>query len=134
MPKDNLVLIDTSIWIDYFLQKNVDLERTVDGLLENAVVAMAAIIQAELIQGARGEKETKKLKEYFKPLYWIQGLDTHWHEAGELSAKLRKSGRTVNLTDCYIASLAKSANASILSLDKHFSWIAKAEGCKILEI
>ncbi|OGQ06297.1 MAG: hypothetical protein A3F82_03440 [Deltaproteobacteria bacterium RIFCSPLOWO2_12_FULL_44_12] len=132
MPKDNLVLIDTSVWIDYFLKKNIELEQTVDTLLDNAQVATAAIIQAELVQGSRGEKEVKKLKEYFKPLYWIQGNDTHWQEAGELSLRLRQTGKKINLTDCYIASLAKSSSANVFSLDKHFIWIEKIGGCSLL--
>jgi len=134
MPKDNLVLIDTSVWIEYFLKKNVELEQTVDTLLDNVQIATAAIIQAELIQGSRSEKEVKYLKEYFKPLHWIESSDIHWQEAGELSLKLRQSGKRINLTDCYIASLAKSASASIFSLDKHFIWIVKIGGYSLFPI
>lgn len=132
MPKDNLVLIDTSVWIDYFLQKNSELEQRMDMLLENAQVATAAIIEAELIQGSRGEREIKKLKEYFVPLHHIESKDEHWLEAGHLSLKLRQAGKRVNLTDCYIAALAKSASARIFSLDKHFIWIKDVQGCDLI--
>lgn len=131
MPSDKLVFVDTSVWIDYFLQKDIVLSRTMDALLENAQVATAAVILAELIQGARGTKEIEKLKEYFKPLAWVSASDSHWQEAGELSFQLRQSGKKVNLTDCYIASLASSASAGIFTLDKHFGWIASAGRCKL---
>lgn len=134
MPNDNLVLVDTSIWIDYFLRRNVLLERTLDFLLDNTQVATAAIILAELIQGARGQKEIEKIKKHFKPLHWIQSTDHHWEVAGELSFQLRQTGKQVNLTDCYIAGLAKSSSASLFSLDKHFSWISKINGCTLFEM
>ncbi|MBI5299448.1 MAG: PIN domain-containing protein [Deltaproteobacteria bacterium] len=133
MPKDNFVLIDTSVWIDYFLRRDSELEQKVDSLLDSAQIAMTAVVQAELIQGSRSEKEVQKLKEYFKPLFWIQGNDTHWLKAGEMSLKLRQTGKTINLTDCYIAVLAQSASASVFSLDKHFVWIAKIGGCSLFE-
>lgn len=134
MPKGDLVLIDTSVWIDYFSEKGKVLVETVDHLLRQAQVATAAIIMAELTQGIKSAAEGRKLKTHFKPLQWISGTDKHWELAGELSWELRHSGRTVNLTDCYIASVASSAGASIYSLDKHFQWISEKGGCRLFEI
>lgn len=131
MPRDNPVFVDTSVWIDYFLRKNIVLEQTLDALLENGQVATAAVIMAELIQGARGAKDTEKLKAYLKPLHWISSGDEHWEEAGKISNKLRQSGKRINLTDCYIAALADSAQSEVYTLDKHFTWIAQIGGCKI---
>lgn len=131
MPSDKLVFVDTSVWIDYFLQKSSVLGQTMDALLENAQIATAAVILAELIQGARGTKEVEKLKEYFKPLVWIPASDSHWREAGELSFQLRRLGKKVNLTDCYIASLTSGASAEFFTLDKHFEWIASVDGCTL---
>ena len=51
-----------------------------------------------------------------------QEKDT-WIEAGKLSYKLRKKGRTINLADCYIAIIAKANEYCILTLDKHFKYI-----------
>ena len=134
MPKDSLVLVDTSAWIDYFLQKNSHLEQILDARLETGEIATATVILAELTQGAKSEKEIKKLKEYFQPLHWIQSADIHWHMAGALSFQMRQKGKKVNLTDCYIAALARQSGASILSLDKHFLWLAQSGACSLLEI
>lgn len=131
MPKDDRVLIDTSVWIDYFAQRGTELVKTVDLLLRQDQVATAAIIMAELNQGVKSSAEGKTLKTYFKPLHWIPGTDAHWEQAGALSWALRHAGRTVNLTDCYIASIASSAGARIYSLDKHFQWIAGQGGCQL---
>lgn len=131
MPKGNLVLIDTSVWIDYFLGKNNKITEVMDELLSNTRVATAGIILAELAQGARTNHESQAIHSHFQPLHWIASTDSHWETAGQLSWKVRKAGKTVNLTDCYIASLAESAGASVYTLDKHFVWIADVRGCKL---
>lgn len=131
MPNDEPVLIDTSVWIEYLSKKNSSLLESVDQLLDNARVACATIILAELIQGAKTEKEVKQLKAFFQPLSWIQSNDEHWMKAGELSFRLKRSGKTVNLTDCYIASLAESSSALVFTLDKDFQWITQLKGCRL---
>ncbi len=108
--------------------------QAVDSLLENGRVATAALVLAELAQGARSEKEISQLRKYLQPLYWIEGLDRHWEEAGELSFRMRQKGKTVNLTDCYLARLAAGSEATIFSLDKHFRWIADLENCPLFAI
>ena len=131
MPSGRLVLIDTSVWIDYLSRKDPPLGEIVDQLLENDRVACAAIVLSELIQGAKSEKEIRQLRIFLHPLHWIQGTDAHWERAGELSFRLKQSGKTANLTDCYIASLAQSAEAAVLTRDKDFLRIAEARGCNL---
>lgn len=131
MPSDNLVLIDTSVWIDYLSKKENKLDGTVDQLLENSRIACASLILAELVQGAKTEKETGQIKEFFSPLYWIESNDSHWDKAGEISFRLKKRGKTVSLTDCFIAALAKSDEAKILTHDKDFQSIAEINECEL---
>ena len=133
MPKDSPVLIDTSVWIDYFLKRDAHLEKTVDLLLDNDRVVTAAVIMAELVQGAASEREVDQLTGYFRPLYRIQGRDSHWVEAGFLSFRLRKKGKTVNLTDCYISCLASSAPSLVYTRDKHFRWISEIGAWELFE-
>lgn len=131
MPKDSLVLVDTSVWISYFHKDDSHIEHQIDRLLESDALATAGIVLAELIQGSRGEKEKGSITQYFSPLHFISSNDSHWKLAGELSYKLRKAGKSVNLTDCYIAGLAHTNSALVFSLDKHFKWIAEMGECEI---
>ncbi len=131
MPSAELVLIDTSVWIDYFSGRTAALTRTLDLLLDNGTIATAAIVLAELAQGAKSERETNTIRSHFRPLAWIASTDAHWEVAGQMSAKLRRAGKNVNLTDCYIAALAQTAQARVWSLDKHFSWLAGSGACRL---
>ena len=46
--------------------------------------------------------------------------DQTWIKAGRLSRELRKKGKNVNLTDCYIAVIAQENNCAIFTLDRNF--------------
>lgn len=49
-----------------------------------------------------------------------------WADAGRLSRTLRGKGRTVGLSDCFIAASAISADVPVYTLDVHFESIRKA--------
>jgi predicted nucleic acid-binding protein len=41
-------------------------------------------------------------------------------KSGRLSYELRKKGKNVNLTDCYITVMAQENNCAVLTLDRYF--------------
>lgn len=126
------VIIDTSVWIDYFQNATISLSKQLDRLLSNSNIYVPKIIIAELIQGAHAEKEITVITNYFDAFHIIGEEEDTWFKAGRLSYSLRKKGKTVNLTDCYIAIIAKEQNCSILTLDRHFKEIEKTSGIKLI--
>lgn len=114
------ILIDTSVWIDYFQNKPSDLSERVDGILSGDSVYVPKIVIAELIQGARSQKELSVIEDFLHAFNIIDQKEDTWIEAGKLSYRLRKKGRNINLTDCYIAIIARAYKCRIFTLDKHF--------------
>ena len=57
-----------------------------------------------------------------------------WQAAGELSNTLLRKGKSVGLSDCYLAASAKAHKVKILTLDKHFAIIKGAFGVEIYEV
>ena len=55
------ILIDTSAWIEFFKKKE-PWYSAVSGLMDDKRVCCAGIILAELIQGAKSEKEMEVLR------------------------------------------------------------------------
>ena len=47
-----MLLVDTSIWIEYFRGKNLRVGETVDRLLDNDRIVTMDIVEAELLRGA----------------------------------------------------------------------------------
>ncbi len=123
-----MVLVDTSIWIDYFRggKNSSDLEILID---ENLIVTNE-IILAELIPYLKIKKQT----EVIKLLNEVSQtpLDIHWEEIIQSQVKCLKSGANgVGIPDLIIAQNAKQNNCKIYSLDKHFQLLNKVLKVKL---
>ena len=117
------ILVDTSIWIDYFKNKSSGIADKVDEMLTGDDVYVPKIVIAELIQGAKSEREVAVIEEFVDAFHIVdQGEDT-WIKAGKLSYSLKKKGKNINLSDCYIAVIAQEHDCHIFTLDGHFEEI-----------
>jgi hypothetical protein len=116
---DRLVLIDTSVWINYFRGERETCEE-VGKLIDAGRVCCLKLIMGELIQGARGEKEIKIIRDLIDVFPLLEESSDSWGKAGILSFQLRKAGKNIGLGDCYIATVAGENDATIYSLDRQF--------------
>jgi predicted nucleic acid-binding protein len=116
------VLIDTSVWIEFFRKRQPYYSITLK-LLSEDKVCCAGIILAELMQGAKTEKELKVIKEFISVFEFLEETPAIWEKSGSLSFILRQIGKASGLSDCHIAVLAAENNASLFTLDKHFDFI-----------
>ena len=119
------VLIDTSVWIKYFKNGNDQFSERVDEVLTFSDVYVPKVVIAELIQGAKSEKEISVIEEFIDAFNIIDQTDKTWVNTGRLSFSMKRKGITVNLVDCYIALLANENNCKLFSLDEHFKSIKK---------
>ena len=119
------ILIDTSVWIKYFRDKSAGLSKKVDEILSKHEVYVPRIVIAELIQGSKSEREISVIEDFVDAFNIIDQREDTWIKAGRLSYSLKKKGKTVNLTDCYIAVIAQECDCRIFSLDEHFKDIQK---------
>jgi len=111
------ILVDTSIWIDYFKggKSSIDLDILID---ENLVV-INDLILAELVPFLR-------IKKQFSVIKLLQEISRvplliNWDEIIEFQVKCLKTGANgVGIPDLIIAQNARANNCSIYSLDKHF--------------
>jgi len=111
------VLVDTSIWIDYF--RAGDHSKALDFLIDENLVATNDIILAELIPYLKIKKQTKVIK----LLYEVSRmpLEIRWEEIIEYQVKCLKEGvNGVGIPDLIIAQNAKQNRCKVYSLDKHF--------------
>lgn len=120
-----LVLIDTSIWIEYLRKKDPGIFTRVNQLIDEERVVVAPFVLAELIQGAKSQKELAILQEIENVFLGLAEERDFWKRAGLLAYQIRRTGKTVPLSDCYIAIMAHYFDAMIYTLDKHFEEIKK---------
>lgn len=120
------MIVDTSIWIEYF-KNNPDVVKVVEtGLIDGTVYIMGPII-SELLQGAKTQPEFEKLRQCIDAVPYLECTIEDWLRAGKISFALRKAGITVPLTDTLIASVALNRHVEVFTLDKHFSYIPEVQ-------
>ena len=116
------ILVDTSVWIDFFRKKEPFYSKVLK-LLDEDRICCIGIVLAELIQGAKSKEEIKNLKDFTYVFPFLEETGKLWEKAGELSFSLKRSGKQIGLADCYIAIAANKEKVGILTLDKHFAAI-----------
>jgi hypothetical protein len=128
------VLIDTSVWIDYLKSKDTYLSDKVDALIKTETVFVPKIVIAELIQGAKSEKEIRVIDEFTGAFSIIDQGEETWRKAGILSYRLKRKGETINLIDCYIAIIAKENGCKVFTLDPHFYKIKEDAAIELISL
>jgi predicted nucleic acid-binding protein len=126
------VLIDTSVWIAFFRNTSPELSEKVEELISNAEVFVPQIVIAELIQGAKSDREISTIESFVDAFTVVGQTENTWAKAGKLAYSLKKRGKTVNLADCYIAVIAKEQGCKIYTLDVHFKDIQKIARIQLL--
>lgn len=115
-----LVLIDTCAWIDFFKSPTGLLGNKVAQLIENNLAAITGVIIAELLQGIKQEKESKRLQILLNSIHYLKIEEIDWIKTGLLAQQLRAKGLTLPLTDVLISIIAQRNKIPILTIDKHF--------------
>ena len=111
------VLVDTSIWIDYF--RGGDNSKDLDFLIDENLIVTNDIILAELIPYLKIKKQTKVV-ELLHEVNKVP-LDIRWEEIIDFQVKCLKGGANgVGIPDLIIAQNSKQNNCRVYSLDKHF--------------
>jgi hypothetical protein len=123
-----MILVDTSVWIDYFRERNNPPTRQLREVLDAGVpFAVTPIIVQELVQGAANEHEFDLLRGYFATQRTVlpdDPLQIHCR-AARLYFDCRRSGRTPRSSvDCLIAQTAIDHDLPLLHNDRDFERIA----------
>ncbi|MEE9494532.1 MAG: PIN domain-containing protein [Gammaproteobacteria bacterium] len=123
------VLVDTSIWIDYFKEGN---ELTdLDALIDENLVVTNDLILAELIPYLKVKKQFTVIK-LLQEISRIP-LQINWDEIIEFQVRCLKAGANgVGIPDLIIAQNAKANNCKIYSIDKHFRLLKQVIKVKLL--
>lgn len=121
-----MVLVDTSIWIDFFQHPaSPQAARLEDLIKEHNRVVLCGIILQEILQGIRDNKSHVATKERLIRLPYLDMSKEIHLAAASLYRSLRARGITVPSADTSIAALAIFNHIPLYTKDDHFSIIAK---------
>lgn len=117
-----MILVDTSVWIDYFNGNNNQSTETLDSALEEGTVAIGDLIFLEILQGFKNDRD------YIKAKTTLESLDQYeifGHSMALKSAEnyriLRRKGITIRKTaDVIIATFCIENQLPLLFSDRDF--------------
>ncbi len=118
-----MVLVDTSVWIEYLERADQLVEGEIDDLLLTNQVVTAGLVLAELRQGCRTTIQVRSLREAMEPLMYLEVARDRWLRAGEIAADGAARGYKLEIADCLLATLAMREKCSIYTLDRDFERI-----------
>ena len=127
-----MVLVDSSVWINYFNGKNTWQTEILDQMLLQIPLFTGDLILTEVLQGFRKDNEYNKAKEVMSILTCKQmGGYEIAIESAENYRKLRKKGVTVRKTiDVIIGTFCINKNIPLLHDDKDFEPMVSYLGLK----
>lgn len=126
------VLVDTSVWVDFFNGRNTPQTSAVRTFLDQGDdVATCGLILAEFFQGLRMPRSVKELRPFFELMRCLEPSEPEtYFRAAELFRDLRRRGVTVRSTiDCLIACLAAQHGYHLLAKDRDMALILDSDLC-----
>lgn len=123
-----MIIVDTSVWIDYFRGVNsCEVALLKEGLKNNLRIILTELILTEILNGINKEADYRRVLSYLSTLVVIRPAGLHTYlKSSKIFRTCKKNGYGhIPIVDCLISAMAIEMHASVLSTDKHFKIIAK---------
>jgi predicted nucleic acid-binding protein len=124
------VLVDTSVWADFFNDHPSPEQHALTDLFTSAddEICTCGVVVAEVFQGLRKDKGRRRLSDLFRDLTFLAATNIDlYFRAADLYRALRERGKTIRSTiDCVIAVLAEEHGCSILARDRDMDMILRS--------
>jgi predicted nucleic acid-binding protein len=117
-----VILVDTSIWIDYFNGKGSKLTDTLDAALIEGTVVIGDLILLEILQGFKSDKDYQRAKTTLGTLEQLEIFGNSMViKCAANYRELRKNGITIRrTTDVIIATFCIDNEMPLLFQDRDF--------------
>lgn len=128
-----MILVDTSVWIDFFAGKH----SIQTGLLSKAIeqtedICLCGLVLTEVLQGIKSDKEYEKVKAILLSLIYLPITKSMFINSALLYRAIRRHGKTIRSpADCMIASICIEHGIRLLHNDNDFEVIAHYTPLKI---
>ena len=132
-----MILVDTSVWIDFLEGKGTPQHRALRRLIENDEdICLTGIVVTEILQGIKDERQNTEIRDYLLefPILNPQGVSSYI-QAADIYRACARTGMTVRKTiDCLIAAIALEHRLTLFHNDRDFTKIKTCCGLKTLDL
>jgi len=88
----DLILVDTSAWIEFLRRAESPVADMVDRILAEDLAALTGVVKAELLQGARSDREFEDLRVLLSACHSCPEPPDLWDRVARLGRSLRRNG------------------------------------------
>lgn len=129
-----MVIVDTTVWIDYLRGAPNAEVRWLDRELQRQRLGLTDLILCEVLQGIRNASVFAQIRDDLLKFQVFQAGGTDFAiAAAENYQELRQRGYTVSRTiDCLIATFCLRENHALLHRDRDFDGFEKALGLQVI--
>lgn len=131
-----MVLVDTSVLISFLTGAGTEAALCLERLVrEEAPFALTSVVVQEVLQGARDEREWRRLHPYLTSQLQLEPRDPL--ETSVRAARIffdcRRRGLTVrSATDCWVAQIALEHDVPLLHDDRDYEAVRRVRPLKTL--
>jgi predicted nucleic acid-binding protein len=131
-----MVIVDTSVWIDFFRGKDTAEIGVLDQFLTTGEdICICGIILTEVFQGIRKDQDYSRTLSRFDTFLFLDMNRRTFVKAARIYRTLRHRGITISkIVDCMIAAAAIEHRISLLHNDRDFDPIEKYHGLKVVKV
>jgi predicted nucleic acid-binding protein len=132
-----LILVDTSIWIDFLEGKGTPQHLELCRLIEDdADICLTGIVVTEILQGIKDNAQNREIASYLLEFPIINPQDiSSYIQASEIYRTCARNGKTVRKTiDCLIAAIAIENGLVLFHNDRDFDIIRACCRLKTLDL
>jgi predicted nucleic acid-binding protein len=128
-----MILVDTSVWIDYFNGQKTPETTILDQILGVEEILMGDIILAEVLQGFRNDQDFEAALNALSKFKQASMLNPNLAiRSAKNYRQLRKAGITVRKTvDCLIATFCIENRVELLHSDRDFDPFEQQLGLQV---
>lgn len=123
-----MILVDTSVWIDYLRDNDSPATELLARVMAEAVpFGLTGIVFQEILQGARSPADFNRLGSYFgsQRFYHLRHPTESYEQAAQIYHHCRRRGVTPRSSmDCLIVQVALEHDLALLHSDRDFEQIA----------
>jgi predicted nucleic acid-binding protein len=130
-----LILVDSSVWIDYFNGKISFQTDFLDSIVGKDLIIIGDIVYIEVLQGFRNDNDFNSARELLELFPLVNLLDREVAiKSITMFRELRKKGVTIRKTiDTIIASYCIINNITLLQSDRDFIPFRDYMGLQVIE-
>lgn len=129
-----MVIVDSSVWIDSFADRQTPQVRLLWDLLAEERVALGDLMLCEVLQGARSETEFRRIRDRLLALDVLEMVSVPTALAAAQNYRyLRNRGLTVRkMVDCLVATFCILHEHSLLHNDRDFDAFQEHLGLRVV--